>query len=52
MPERNSSLGTWIKRFLMEYLPTERNLAINMGRLNTRARRWGGWARYALLFRT
>ena len=29
MPERNSSLGTWIKRFLMEYLPTERNLAIN-----------------------
>ena len=29
MPERNSTLGTWIKRFLMEYLPTERNLAIN-----------------------
>ena len=29
MPERNSALGTWIKRFLMEYLPTERNLAIN-----------------------
>ena len=29
MPERSSTLGTWIKRFLMEYLPTERNLAIN-----------------------
>ena len=29
MPERRSTLGTWIKRFLMEYLPTERNLAIN-----------------------
>ena len=29
MPERNCALGTWIKRFLMEYLPTERNLAIN-----------------------
>ncbi|MCY4503548.1 MAG: hypothetical protein OXE57_18560 [Alphaproteobacteria bacterium] len=29
MPERSSALGTWVKRFLMEYLPTERNLAIN-----------------------
>ena len=29
MPERNPPLGTWIKRFLMEHLPTERNLAIN-----------------------
>ncbi len=29
MPERSSTLGTWIKRFLVEYLPTERNLAIN-----------------------
>ena len=29
MPERNATLGTWIKRFLMEYLPTERNLAVN-----------------------
>ena len=29
MSERNSTLGTWIKRFLMEYLPTERNLAVN-----------------------
>ena len=29
MPERFSTLGTWIKRFLMEYLPTERNLAVN-----------------------
>ena len=29
MPERNSTLGTWIKRFLMKYLPTERNLAVN-----------------------
>ncbi len=29
MTERNSALGTWIKRFLMEYLPTERNLAVN-----------------------
>ena len=29
MTERSSGLGTWIKRFLMEYLPTERNLAVN-----------------------
>ena len=29
MSERNPALGTWIKRFLMEYLPIERNLAIN-----------------------
>ena len=29
MPEINSTLGTWVKRFLMEYLPTERNLAVN-----------------------
>ena len=29
MRERSSTLGTWIKRFLMEYLPTERNLAVN-----------------------
>ena len=29
MPERSSALGTWIKRFLLEYLPTERNLAVN-----------------------
>ena len=29
MPERNSTLGTSVKRFLMEDLPTERNLAIN-----------------------
>ena len=29
MPERSSVLGTWIKRFLIEYLPTERNLAVN-----------------------
>ena len=29
MPERSSTLGTWIKRFLVEYLPTERNLAVN-----------------------
>ena len=29
MPERSSVLGSWIKRFLMEYLPTERNLAVN-----------------------
>ena len=29
MPETSSALGTWIKRFLLEYLPTERNLAIN-----------------------
>ena len=29
MPERSSAFGTWVKRFLMEYLPTERNLAIN-----------------------
>ncbi|MDE0262061.1 MAG: site-specific integrase, partial [Bryobacterales bacterium] len=29
MPERTSMLGSWIKRFLIEYLPTERNLAIN-----------------------
>ena len=29
MPERNSVLGTWIKRFLLEYPPTERNLALN-----------------------
>ena len=33
MPERRSTLGTWIKRFLMEYLPTERNLAINTRRV-------------------
>ncbi len=29
MPERSSVLGSWIKRFLIEYLPTERNLAVN-----------------------
>ena len=29
MSERNLTLGTWIKRFLLEYLPTERNLALN-----------------------
>lgn len=29
MPERSSVLGSWIKRFLIEYLPTERNLAAN-----------------------
>ena len=29
MTERYSTLGTWIKRFLMEYLPIERNLAAN-----------------------
>lgn len=29
MPDRNSVLGSWIKRFLLEYLPTERNLALN-----------------------
>ncbi len=29
MPEHNPALGAWIKRFLMEYLPTERNLAVN-----------------------
>ena len=29
MTERNPTLGTWIKRFLMEHLPTERNLAVN-----------------------
>ena len=29
MPERSSVLGAWIKRFLIEYLPTERNLAVN-----------------------
>ena len=29
MSERSPALGTWIKRFLMEYLPIERNLAIN-----------------------
>ena len=29
MPEINSTLGTWVKRFLMEYLPSERNLAVN-----------------------
>ena len=29
MSERSSLLGTLIKRFLMEYLPTERNLAVN-----------------------
>ena len=29
MPERDAALGTWIKRFLMEHLPTERNLAVN-----------------------
>ena len=29
MSDRSSLLGTWIKRFLMEYLPSERNLAVN-----------------------
>ena len=29
MPERSPVLGSWIKRFLIEYLPTERNLAVN-----------------------
>ena len=29
MPEHNPALGTWIKRFLMEHLPAERNLAVN-----------------------
>ena len=29
MPERSSTLGTSVKRFLMEDLPTERNLAVN-----------------------
>ena len=29
MPERSPPLGSWVKRFLMEYLPTERNLAVN-----------------------
>ncbi len=29
MIERGPALGTWIKRFLMDYLPTERNLAVN-----------------------
>lgn len=29
MPKHTSVLGSWIKRFLIEYLPTERNLAVN-----------------------
>ena len=29
MPKLSSVLGSWIKRFLIEYLPTERNLAVN-----------------------
>ena len=29
MTELNPLLGTWIKRFLLEYLPVERNLAVN-----------------------
>lgn len=29
MPEGNPALGSWIKRFLIEHLPTERNLAVN-----------------------
>ena len=29
MPERSSVLGSWIKRFLIEHLPAERNLAVN-----------------------
>ena len=29
MPEHSSVLGPWVKRFLIEYLPTERNLAAN-----------------------
>lgn len=29
MPERSPVLGSWIKRFLIEHLPAERNLAVN-----------------------
>ncbi len=29
MPELSPVLGSWVKRFLIEYLPTERNLAVN-----------------------
>ena len=29
MTERRLTIGTWVKRFLIEHLPTERNLAVN-----------------------